>query len=548
MLNQRHSGGPRGIWVTVLVFGLSWSAGSSASSFCPPVYEAGVMGPLPFTTAFTTIDEFNDGNGGQEDGLLISSFFNSIKDPTGENVVGFFEDDLVAIIRDIGAVDPATFDPNTDVERLTDLGGGVPVTVWPNGIDRLPEGMLPFEGVVMPQGFHPTPPQGRLSIINMDDPGRQEYIVDQSTQLPFPPNICPFPPNEINAPRFYHQVRYVDMDVDGFLDIVTVRAAFKVAGGFCVPPVGEVVWFKNPGAGLDPNTPWQENIISGFPTDPFSAEINIDVYDFEGDGVPEIIGTHFFNGELITIYGAPPGQPWSAVSPFFNPPRKKDIVTDQGSPFEVEVVDLNRDGRVEVLATNHQSDNCFAVTQAPIPGRVFAVEQPDSGDIFNDDWTVRILLDDIRPNPTFPEPSSGPGRLAPGRAIAFWPKRQDELDGKKPWIVVGGDEASKVWLLKPKKESSKNWEYKSAVLFDINDYYGANASQMLDAPAPSQGNSISTIGGQSIRYDGPGADARAEIYVPVFEGREIHKFSFRPQGSMTQVDCVDDVQVACPAP
>ncbi|MGI9341819.1 MAG: hypothetical protein ACR2QV_03155 [Gammaproteobacteria bacterium] len=535
------------IFVAALLMSVA-AAASGQREFCPPVYEAGVIGPLNFTPAFTTIQKFNTPNGGKRDGLLMSSFFNSIKDPTGENVIGFFEDDLVARIENIAHVDPDTFDPNTDVERLTDLGPGPALTVWPNGVDRAPDGFVAFEAVVVPGGFHPTPPPGRLSIINLDDAGRQEYIVDQSTQLPFPPFTCPFPVAEENAPRFYHQVRYVDMDQDGWLDLVTVRASFKVSGGFCLLALGEVVWFRNPGAAIDPNTEWEENVLlGGLPPNLFEAEINMDVHDFEGDGVPEIIGTHFFNGDQITLYGAPLGQKWSDVDPIANPPRKKDINDDQGKPFEVEVIDLNRDGRDDILASNHQGDDCFDVTADPIPGRVYALEQPDSGDIFNDDWTVRILKDNIRPNPTFPEPSMGPGRLAPGRAKAFWPKRAHE-GKKKPWIVVGGDEASKVWLLKPKNESRNNWEYKSAVLFDINDFYGPNASQSFTAPPPSQGNSISTIGGQSVRYDAPGPNGRAEIYVPVFEGRDIHKFSFRPQGPGTKVDCVDDVQIACPVP
>ena len=187
------------------------------------------------------------------------------------------------------------------------------------------------------------------------------------------------------------------------------------------------------------------------------------------------------------------------------------------------------------------------MTQDPIPGRVFAVEQPASGDIFNDNWTVHILKDNIRPNPTFPEPGMGPGRLAPGRATAFWPDRL--MEGTlKPWIVVAGDEASKVWLLQPIVQSPNNWQYRSAVLFDINDVYGPNTSQMLTAPPPGQGNSISTVGGLSLRYDRPDELGKAEIYVSVFEAREIHKFSFRDQGPGTRVNCVEDVQIACPFP
>ena len=77
----------------------------------------------------------------------------------------------------------------------------------------------------------------------------------------------------------------------------------------------------------------------------------------------------------------------------------------------------------------------------------------------------------------------GPGRLAPGRVKAFWPVRS-MADVLKPWIIVGGDEASKVWVLKPRDQDPNDWKYRSAVIFDINDFYGPNTSQMLTAPPP----------------------------------------------------------------
>ena len=36
-------------------------------------------------------------------------------------------------------------------------------------------------------------------------------------------------------------------------------------------------------------------------------DITLDVADFEGDGVPEIVSTNFFTGEVISLYGAPGG-------------------------------------------------------------------------------------------------------------------------------------------------------------------------------------------------------------------------------------------------
>ena len=180
------------------------------------------------------------------------------------------------------------------------------------------------------------------------------------------------------------------------------------------------------------------------------------------------------------------------------------------------------------------------------------LEQPsgeDSEDYFSGNWTTHVLLDDIRPNPSLAGASNS--RLGPGAASAIYPFRGNQRGKRKkrnlrPWIIVGGDEASKVWLLRPtsKKGSSKgyskgkwnsaskrdlkrrfkgvrgkpqrkprrkphnrrpwkgakkgkgssknDWEYDAQVIFDINEFYGPNTTQTpLTDPF---GVTISTIG------------------------------------------------------
>jgi len=71
----------------------------------------------------------------------------------------------------------------------------------------------------------------------------------------------------------------------------------------------------------------------------------------------------------------------------------------------------------------------------------------------------------------------------------------------------------------------------------------------LNAPAPDIGNSISTIGKVAWHYDRDWAwDSYAEIYIPVFEARDIHRITFRPGTAAQKVVCPADVSVACPAP
>ena len=115
---------------------------------------------------------------------------------------------------------------------------------------------------------------------------------------------------------------------------------------------------------------------------------------------------------------------------------------------------------------------------------------------------------------------------------------------EKPWVVLGGDEAAKVWILKPTSEGESDWNYHSAVAFDINDYYGPNTTQTL--MKDPQGISISTVGGLSWRYDEAGPDGMTEIYIPVFEGRDIHVIGFRRPPDGQPVRCPEDIYPACP--
>lgn len=521
------------------LFALFLSSGAIAADaqFCPDVYRKGVL-KAPFNVAFLHVQSFNQPDGAKRDGLLISSFFNAVKDIDGIKLERMEQRDLVARIPDLDAIDIEKFDGNRDIEVLTDLDG-VSRQVWPNETARVPDGVLPFEAIVSPQGFLSTSRPGRLSLIDLTDPQRTEYIVDQST---FVPPRCE-PGSSDNQPWFYHDARFIDIDDDGLRDLVTVRSSLIARGGFCAP-AGQLVWFRNPGKALRKDTEWEEHVLVDVDPKPGGPESNLNVYDFNGDGIMEIVATHFFKYDAITIYGAPAGKRWADVDPASGPfVRQKDIMRGQGNPFAVEIVDLDRDGRVEVLTSNHQGDQCFKVTQTDTPGRAIAIEQPADGKIFSSDWQVHIIKDNIRAAPTFPAPVRGPGRLAPNRAVAFWPKRSMQ-DDARPWVVLGGDEAAKVWILKPVTEAQGDWNYRSAVIFDINDFYGANTTQtLMDDP---QGISISTVGGLSWRYDEPGPDGMAEFFLPVFEGRDIHIIGFRNSSNAKPLNCPPDIYPACP--
>jgi len=183
------------------------------------------------------------------------------------------------------------------------------------------------------------------------------------------------------------------------------------------------------------------------------------------------------------------------------------------------------------------------------PGQVFAV-QLTGPDPFVDDWVTRVLLDDIRPQPTFPpNPPGALGRLAPGRAGPFYPREPVDFDAphQKPWIAVGGDEAAKLWILRPESDDPDDWSYDSAVLFDINDAFGPNTTQTLT----DTGLTISTIGRVAVRYQ---KNKNPELFMPIFEAKEIRVYRFDDleddqdgdEDEDEQGTCPDDVLLPCP--
>lgn len=528
-----------GVWAGVI------TASAGAADFCPSLSHEGVF-RLEFMPGPLHVDRYPDG-----DSLTVASFLNAARGQPGQPPFVNFQRDLVARIPRIQQLDPADFVFDRDLEILTDrqLSGARPgLITWPNDVETAPDGMLPFAALVIPQGFHTAPVPGRLSLINLDDPERREYLVHQSTQS----GAFTTPLDPQNSPRFYHKVVFADMDADGLKDIVTVRAGFRV-GRNGHPPFGELVYFKNPGAALKPDVPWQEVILYGGPaTQYLGPDIDIYAADFDNDGSVELVTTTFFatgqkpsTGGTITLFGAPDGGSWKDVNALQNRlPKVKIISADQGFPFGTEVVDLNNDGRLDILATNHQGDNCTPATSSAVPGRVYALEMPADGDLFNSPWTTHILKDNIRPQPS-PPGTRPPGRLTPGQASSFFPVKF--LEGlTKPHIVVGGDEAGKVWVLAPKKTAdSSNWEYDSAVIFDINAFYGENTTQTRLTDPQRFGRTMSTVGKPAVGYSGNGSFAVAEIYVPVYEGKAIHKFRYRWLGGK-RIDCTADVRYDCP--
>ena len=104
----------------------------------------------------------------------------------------------------------------------------------------------------------------------------------------------------------------------------------------------------------------------------------------------------------------------------------------------MEWVDLNGDGRKDLLATNNGKD-----------GSVFAFQQPSNYRTMP--WTKHVLST----GQYIPTLSFLPGRGSPGIAMSF----RTSFSDRKRSIMVSADDGGFVMLLQPKSDSPTDWTY-----------------------------------------------------------------------------------------
>lgn len=369
-------------------------------------------------------------------GLVISSF-------------RVFGGGAVRWVKDVG----------TALRSLDDVAPQVVTTdlLWPNRASALPASALPVDGLAVPSGFLvPGKGNGAVSIVAVKD-GEPAH----------PIAITP-----ARTGWFHHQVEWADVNGDGRLDAVTARARTPMFGS----PQGALVWLEQPEDAPLAN-PWSEHVIAQGP------DVHFQMADLDGDGQSEIIAARFFDRE-ITVYWREQDR-WMArpVDAF----GSRSVDAQLGAAFDLQLTDLNGDGRLDLLATNHQGDGT---------GSVFGYEIPP--DFKSGPWIRHTLQEGIGTRPGFQSAS-------PGQAQAFWPDPAHPTG--KPSILVAGDGAQQAWVLTPRSADKEDWGYTSTLVTDT----------------------ACTVGGCAVGdVDGDGC---VEVFVPAFERDEVQVFRLRSAGA-----------------
>jgi hypothetical protein len=344
--------------------------------------------------------------------------------------------------------DKVMFIPKT---RLLDSSANnSPVSIpgkitWPNGIKEASTEIFGQKGIVAAGGFlTPGKGNGGLWFSPLYDGEHGELI-------------------KIHSGRnyFYHQIEYYDVNQDGKLDIITCRATKPLLGS----GNGDLVWLE-PKNRANPTGPWVEKVIGK------GCDVHFKLVDINQDGKPEIISAEFWRKKISLIESDKNGR-------FDNYSALKITTIDDkiGSAFDIDFVDINGDGKMDILATNHEAkeDESAVVGYELVDGK----------------WVKHILARG------FKTLQPGIGQASPGGAKVFKPEKNS-----MPTIVLSGDGSQKAYILAPTSTTVSDWKFERTLLHDCK----------------------CTVG--YISVGDTDNDGKSEIYIPCYDSHYVAVYSY----------------------
>ena len=353
--------------------------------------------------------------------LIVSSF-------------GVFGGDAVRRIRNLPGILKGE-KPVVDV--ITDK------VTWPNEAKRVPLSLGGPDTWLIAGGFLVPGKTGALTMVKA---GGEPRTLTQSD-----------PVSERKGGWFYHRTYWRDMDGDGHLDILTARGKKAMTGG----SFGELLWLKRP---VQEGAPWQETVIGKGP------DVHFRLADLDQDGKEEILAGEFFTKRFSVWWRE--GGTW----------KSRVIDNKCGSAFDLEVADLNGDGRRDVVLTNHENN---------ANASVFAYEIP--ADWRTGLWPRHTLVSGIETR------QGGMGPASPGAPVVVPGATRDG----KALILVAGDGSQRVHLLSPSSSVKTEWRYQFTDLDDLKCTVGQLAAADLDG------------------------DGLIEVLAPAYDQHQIHVYTLR---------------------
>jgi len=310
---------------------------------------------------------------------------------------------------------------------------------WPNYPVHMPKEVLGFEGMVQTSGFLvPGKSDGHLEVFDTtsgEPDGPWDIAAGQSDSWS------------------YHWVHWKDVNDDGLVDAMTARFYVPLFGG---DPVREFVWFENPGTAKPAghgDWAWQDHLLIRQGPDVYFEE---HILESEGVEYSVMIASELWSENINLYYVENTPGAWA------QPQNIKTVVVDAepGQPFECHMVDLNNDGRMEILAS------AFDTRKGNETGNLWAYT-------LEGDWKVASNWKRISLSSGFTANSYLFGNsMTPGKQRLFYPSEEYKNtpnslgNPAKPWIALSGDDDGVHYVMHPMSDELDNWDYDLKIMVD----------------------------------------------------------------------------------
>lgn len=339
---------------------------------------------------------------------------------------------------------------------------------WPNYVFRAPEGVWDAGDVtlVVADGFLlPGSTPGNVYALHLTD---GELVASES--------LTGSKANILHYGIFYGLAEMRDLRGDGTYDILATRVHTE---GFGTWEQAHLVVLTRPD---DPNEEqeWEyTELIEG--TD--FAFVCRDFVDADGARKLAIVSGSFVNSRL-SLYEADLST--------FPPTISEEALIDDtaGAIYSTQVLDLDGDGKDELLVSNHMDNATLAA--------VYVYELPES----TSEWYSTVSKEGLTRHMianNFQVLNPGTGKAAPGFPVPYYPSVESATGTKH--IVVQGDDNGAVYVLSP---TDTAWEYEKTELRLYGDRVGLPSIADVDN------------------------DGYMEMFVPDYANNLVHAYTTKP--------------------